>query len=757
MKFSEQNKRRNIYSSFKKQIFNSLLSNLLRFIKKFKTTLNKFFNSDSKIIYIGVILSIFLVLGVRFLGIIEIYELKVLDSYFRWRAPEAVDERIVIVKITESDLLKFNQYPISDYELYQLLSKIQEQNPRLIGLDIYRDKWVNPEYLQGKDKLTNFLDDEANSNVIGIEKIIGDPQNPVMLPHPILEAYGQVGSNDISVDRDAIVRRNILLPDPIRRNDLLSFNLLLAAEYLKEEGITLKENPQGKLQFGNTVLEPLAPYSGGYNNKHGGYQIMLNYRSKPDSFESFKAFDVIFEEIPDDAFKDKIVIICTDTQSFPDAFYLPFSDDSSGNALEYYGGLLQANATSQIVSAVLDDRPLIKSLSNHRESWLILGFVCLTTYLITLNKNRNWVLLIYSSIVSITLSVLVFGTGFLMFVRDAWWLPIFPTILGIGIAAIVTTIAIYFSELQKSNDQLRSTNKKLEQKQLEIEEYNRTLEEQIEVGVQKLERARKRIEADLRLRQLGESVVGINHQIGNPLIILRGNINPALKSLEDLLSEIDNLETVLAEEDTDLLYEHTNNIKNNVEVIKEQEKRIKEIMVMMMDGINPNQKPQSKPTNINQLLIFTAKSIFSAKRLEGYPSFSYEIDTDDKIEDIDIVSIEIAQVIGNLIDNACHAVFTKQELLNEDYQPLIRVCSRLEDSNITISIKDNGTGIPNKLQENEGLFAAFSTGKTSGLGTGLGLAIAKTLVEKNSGTISYSSEPGQYTEFIIKLPYSPNI
>ena len=733
------------------------VSQIMDLLRKLMS-LQKLFSPQARKFTITIL--VFLSIGIaRFLGFLESAELQTLDWLFQIRNSEPKEERIVIVEISESDLNQFTQYPITDYELYLLLSKIQEQNPRVVGIDLYRDLTVKPEYQQGEIKLNNFLESPFNNNIIGIEKTIDSPDNPKVLPHPIFKKYGQIASVDTILDRDSRVRRAIIAPDPISRPELASLNYILAAFYLEKEGI----GQQDLLDNASIINRN----TGGYAHiDSGGDQIFLNYISPPDNFTNVKAFDVIKGKIPKNLLQDKIVIICTKTQSFPDIFYTPFMEKNRISPIEIYGGYIQANATSQLISSALDNRPLIKVLPVATEYIVIALFIAGTNLWGSWCEKRsrihlNFLLGAASLLIpAIILSGLIIYGAYQAFVIGGWWLPIFPVITGIGITTIVSTIVIpiartieYQNQLKNTNKELEQVNSKLEQKQLELEEYNHILENKVEQRSKQLERARKRIEADLRLTQLGASVVGVTHQIGNPIAILRGNIKPTLESLDDLLAEIDNLEPILAEEDLETLNAEAHSIKKGLEVIKEQEQRIRTIMVTMMDGINPNQVHLPKFTDINELLSFTAKSIFSAKKLEGYPSFSFEIYCDPNLKKIEIVPVEIAQVFGNLIDNACHAIFTKKESSGKDYKPTIQISTKASESYIAISIRDNGMGIPEDLKENDSLFAAFSTGKTSGFGTGLGLAIAKTLVEKNSGQINYHSSPGQYTEFIIELPF----
>lgn len=89
-----------------------------------------------------------LIIGIRLLGLIQPLELAALDIRFRLRPAEPVDKRFVIIGIEESDITRFQQWPFSDKDLARLINKIKEQQPKVIGLDLYRNLPVEPSTLR---------------------------------------------------------------------------------------------------------------------------------------------------------------------------------------------------------------------------------------------------------------------------------------------------------------------------------------------------------------------------------------------------------------------------------------------------------------------------------------------------------------------------------------------------------------------------------------------------------------------------------
>jgi signal transduction histidine kinase len=67
-------------------------------------------------------------------------------------------------------------------------------------------------------------------------------------------------------------------------------------------------------------------------------------------------------------------------------------------------------------------------------------------------------------------------------------------------------------------------------------------------------------------------------------------------------------------------------------------------------------------------------------------------------------------------------------------------------------VRDNGVGMPPEVRNRA--FTPFFTTKPSGEGTGLGLSISyDIIVQQHGGSIALDSREGEFTEFMIRLPY----
>ena len=103
---------------------------------------------------------------------------------------------------------------------------------------------------------------------------------------------------------------------------------------------------------------------------------------------------------------------------------------------------------------------------------------------------------------------------------------------------------------------------------------------------------------------------------------------------------------------------------------------------------------------------------------------------------------QLIRIITNLVKNAI------QSIPDEQQEKKILVAVNQIDNNVIISVKDNGIGID--LYNQSYIFEPKFTTKTSGMGLGLG--IIKNIIENYKGTITFETEIGKGTTFIVSLP-----
>ncbi|MGB7520050.1 MAG: adenylate/guanylate cyclase domain-containing protein [Spirulinaceae cyanobacterium] len=373
---------------------------------------------------------------------IELSELGTYDQYMRSRPQLPKDERIVIVGIDEADLQEIGQGIIADEVYARLLKKIKDQKPRAIGLDIYRDLPVPP----GEEDLVKVF--ESTDNLVGIEKVIGDNKRERVAPPPVLAKKGQVGANNVVTNAGQTVRRGLLSLHRENGEVVYGFAFYLALLYLDAEGIS-PENlaKSGDIwRLGDSVFSPLESYDGGYvNTDAGGYQILLNYRGAKNKFSTYSLTEVLNDQVPKNWGRDRIVMIGAVGESFNDNFFTPFSGGLFTSPEPMPGVEIHAPLTSQILSAALNNRPLISTWSEPLELlWILFwsGVGSVTFWQGRYTIQRKYFL--FLKVVGVIIAVIVLvGSTYLAFL-NSWWLPVVPPLLALVGSGV--TITAYVSQ-----------------------------------------------------------------------------------------------------------------------------------------------------------------------------------------------------------------------------------------------------------------------------------------------------------------------
>jgi CHASE2 domain-containing sensor protein len=131
-----------------------------------------------------------------------------------------------------------------------------------------------------------------------------------------------------------------------------SFSLLLAMRFLESQGMKLEKNQNEELLIGDVTFKRLATRTGGYQKLDALVtQILLNYRANPKPALKVTLQEVLEGKINSDLVKGKIVLIGHTSGVLGDEFDTPYG--------KMPGVWIHAHMVSQILSAVIDKRPLM--------------------------------------------------------------------------------------------------------------------------------------------------------------------------------------------------------------------------------------------------------------------------------------------------------------------------------------------------------------------------------------------------------------
>jgi signal transduction histidine kinase len=259
-----------------------------------------------------------------------------------------------------------------------------------------------------------------------------------------------------------------------------------------------------------------------------------------------------------------------------------------------------------------------------------------------------------------------------------------------------------------------------------------------------------------KLASLGELTAGIAHEIQNPLNFVNNFSEVSVELVDEMIGELANGETQEAEE-------IAADIKMNLEKILHHGKRADSIVKGMLHHSRASNGVK-EPADINKLADEYFRLAYHGLRAKD-KSFNAELITSfaPDLPMLNIIPQDIGRVFLNLFTNAFYAVHQKQKQLAEHspatvsgYKPTVEVhTAPVKDLKghkaVQITVKDNGTGIPDAIKDK--IMQPFFTTKPTGEGTGLGLSLTYDMVVKgHGGKIEINSTEGEGSEFIITLP-----
>ncbi|MDY7006252.1 MAG: adenylate/guanylate cyclase domain-containing protein [Cyanobacteriota bacterium] len=378
----------------------------------------------------------------RHLGGLQRLELFIFDGMVRLGPDNISDSRLLIVELTEEDIQYLRQWPISDKNLADVLASLQKHQPKVIGLDLYRDVPKDPGYPELVEQL-------EKPNVFGIT-FIGNESVSTTPPPPSIPKE-RIGFNNIPLDPDGVVRRYSFFINNDEET-MVAFALNLALAYLE---IIPQITENNEYQLGDAIFKKLQPNSGGYQQIDAeGYPILINYRNSQSIAPKITIKDVLLDNFDPELVKNKIVIIGNTASSSNDFFFTPYSFAQLDILKSKMSGLeIHAQATSQIISAVIDDRKLFWYWDESTEilwifSWSIVGGS------IAWRIRRPLILLLINCLALGVLIAISYG----IFIKMGW-IPIAAPILGI----VMTTGVVIVYKIQESWQQQNMVMKLLGQ------------------------------------------------------------------------------------------------------------------------------------------------------------------------------------------------------------------------------------------------------------------------------------------------------
>ncbi|HBE59021.1 MAG TPA: hybrid sensor histidine kinase/response regulator [Cyanobacteria bacterium UBA11366] len=375
-------------------------------------------------------------------------------------------------------------------------------------------------------------------------------------------------------------------------------------------------------------------------------------------------------------------------------------------------------------------------------------------------------------------------TGFNVGAVDYITKPIQPTEVLCRVKTHLTLRNLQ-KQLEKQNEELLRSQAKERQRTLELEET-----------LKKLQKTQTQLFQADKMSSIGQMVAGVAHEINNPLNFIYSNLSLTKQYTQQILELIElyqktygtsapEINDKIEELDLEFLEEDLPKMLKSMEVGAE---RICQIVLLLKNFCHIDEA-QRKLTDIHEGIDSTLLLLHHRLKAKGKKPEIYAIKEYGDLPKVRCNAGQINQVFMNILVNAIDALEDKikksgmdnknieerrslsvascvllqerdSELKNQTCDldlcpiPTIKIKTDVVDNNrITISISDNGLGMTEDVQRR--LFDAFFTTKPVGSGTGLGLTISyQIIVEKHQGKLSFNSEFGRGSEFIIEIPIS---
>jgi len=259
-----------------------------------------------------------------------------------------------------------------------------------------------------------------------------------------------------------------------------------------------------------------------------------------------------------------------------------------------------------------------------------------------------------------------------------------------------------------------------------------------------LRSAQDRLVTQSKLAALGELTAGIAHEIQNPLNF----VNNFSEINKELIGE---MKEEIISGNVNEVRSIANNIENNEDKIIFHGKRADTIVKSMLQH-SRGTSGVKQLTDINELCDeFFRLSYHGLRAKDKSFNATMKTDFDSSLEKINVVPQDIGRVVLNLISNAFYGITERKKQGEPGYEPTVWLNTRRINGQVEISVRDNGTGIPQKVLDK--IYQPFFTTKPAGEGTGLGLSLAYDIVTKvHGGELKVETKEGEGSTFIIKLP-----
>lgn len=303
---------------------------------------------------------------------------------------------------------------------------------------------------------------------------------------------------------------------------------------------------------------------------------------------------------------------------------------------------------------------------------------------------------------------------------------------------------------------IKEQNIMLEREVLHRTEQLTNTNVELQLAMNKLKDTQTQLVNAEKMSSLGQLTAGIAHEINNPINFVTSNIKPLQLDFDDIAEVLKKYEAVDMSKDIAKQLEEIETFKKQIDLNYVQEE-VKSLLAGINEGALRTteivrglknfarvDEDNMKSVNLNDGIQSTLLLIRNT-----FPKNMQLILELMDLPNVECVPGKMNQVFMNVIANAVHAIKEKHQ---KDFTGVLSIKSWVaaESGNVSISITDNGTGMPEHVKNK--IFDPFFTTKDVGEGTGLGMSIVQGILERHKGSIIINTKEGSGTEFILTLP-----
>lgn len=310
------------------------------------------------------------------------------------------------------------------------------------------------------------------------------------------------------------------------------------------------------------------------------------------------------------------------------------------------------------------------------------------------------------------------------------------------------TTEMHTTIVQESYDQLVEKNQQLVESERRYRELATLLERKVEERTAELQKAYSRMLQQEKLAAVGGLAAGMAHEINNPNGFVRSNL-VTLNRYVERMKEMLNLYQLLIADNTPLLQlrEETEQRRRalKLEFVVSDSTALLEQSVEGSDRIARIVADLKAFSHVDETGDCDADLNRELERIVAVltPQIPPETAILRDLQPLPLFGCNpglLSQAFFNIIHNA---------ILSRDNGLEIKISTARENSDIVVTIADNGCGIP--AHNLTRVFEPFFTTREVGRGTGMGLTVAREIIRGTGGTIEIDSREGCGTTVTIRL------